>query len=102
LPEMSSPRGEQVGAVFGFTRDMLYLFEDKKPNALICACDHPGPTFRGAVFDAYKGERSEMPVELVGQIPKIQQVLAALGIPVLMCETLDADDVIATVARICA
>src|SRR5258705_6476369 len=33
LPEMSSPHGEQVGAVFGFVRDMLYLIEDKKPNA---------------------------------------------------------------------
>ena len=34
LPEMTSPRGEQVGAVFGFVRDMLYLIEEKKPNAL--------------------------------------------------------------------
>src|SRR5262245_18767958 len=55
LPEMSSPSGEQVGAVFGFTRDMLYLIEGKKPNALICAFDPPGPTFRDALFDAYKG-----------------------------------------------
>ncbi len=43
LPEMSSPRGEQVGAVFGFVRDMLYLIEEKKPDALICAFDLSGP-----------------------------------------------------------
>jgi DNA polymerase-1 len=101
LPEMSSPRGEQVGAVFGFVRDMLYLIEDKKPNALICAFDPPGPTFRDELFAAYKGERSEMPVELVGQISKIERVLAALGIPILMCEGFEADDVLATVARVC-
>src|SRR5436190_17399654 len=99
LPEMSSPRGEQVGAVFGFIRDMLYLIEDKKPNALICAFDPPGPTFRDELFAAYKGERSEMPVELVGQISKIERVLSALGIPILMCEGYEADDVLATIAR---
>src|SRR5262249_23525758 len=71
LPEMSSPRGEQVGAVFGFVRDMLYLIEDKKPDALICAFDLSGPTFRDEIYDAYKAERGEMPEELVGQIPKI-------------------------------
>ncbi len=101
LPEMSSPRGEQVGAVFGFVRDMLYLIEDKQPNALICAFDLPGPTFRDALFEAYKGERSEMPGDLVTQIPKIERVLRAMSIPVLTCEGYEADDVLATLARIC-
>ena len=98
---MSSPGGEQVGAVFGFVRDMLYLIEDKKPNALICAFDLPGPTFRDALFDAYKAERGEMPADLVSQIPKIERVLGAMSIPVLSCEGYEADDVLATIARIC-
>jgi DNA polymerase I len=101
LPEMSSPRGEQVGAVFGFVRDMLYLIEEKKPDALICAFDLSGPTFRSGLYDQYKAERGEMPEELVGQIPKIEQALAALGIPVLTSEGFEADDVLATIARIC-
>ena len=101
LPEMSSPRGEQVGAVFGFVRDMLYLIEEKKPDALICAFDLSGPTFRSALFEAYKADRGEMPDELVGQIPKIYQVLAAMAIPVLACEGYEADDVLATIARLC-
>ena len=61
LPEMSSPRGEQVGAVFGFVRDMLYLIEEKKPDALVCAFDLAGPTFRDELFADYKAERGEMP-----------------------------------------
>lgn len=101
LPEMSSPRGEQVGAVFGFVRDMLYLIEEKKPNALICAFDVSGPTFRDELYEAYKAERSEMPADLVSQIPKIERVLAALSIPVLTCQGYEADDILATVARIC-
>ncbi len=101
LPEMSSPGGEPVGAVFGFVRDMLYLIEDKKPDALICAFDLSGPTFRDELFDAYKAERGEMPEELVSQIPKIERVLEALGIPVLSCQGYEADDVLATLARVC-
>ncbi len=101
LPEMSSPRGEQVGAVFGFIRDMLYLIEEKKPNALICAFDVSGPTFRDELYDAYKAERSEMPADLVSQIPKIERALAALSIPVISCQGFEADDILATIARIC-
>jgi DNA polymerase-1 len=101
LPEMSSPRGEQVGAVFGFVRDMLYLMEEKKPNALLCAFDLPGKTFRDELYDAYKAERGEMPADLVTQIPKIEQVLEAMRIPVITSEGFEADDVIATLARIC-
>jgi DNA polymerase-1 len=101
LPEMSSPRGEQVGAVYGFVRDMLYLIEEKQPDALICAFDLSGPTFRNQMYEAYKAERGEMPDELVGQIPKIERVLDAMSIPVLTCEGYEADDVLATVARLC-
>ncbi|HEX5472116.1 MAG TPA: 5'-3' exonuclease H3TH domain-containing protein, partial [Lacipirellulaceae bacterium] len=101
LPEMSSPRGEQVGAVYGFVRDMLYLIEEKKPDALICAFDVSGPTFRDQLFEAYKAERGEMPEELAGQMPKIKRVLQAFGIPIVTNEGYEADDVLATIARLC-
>jgi DNA polymerase I len=101
LPEMTSPRGEHVAAVYGFVRDMLQLIEQKQPDALICAFDRPGPTFRDALFDRYKADRGAMPEELVGQIPKIEDVLSALAIPVLSLEGFEADDVLATVARLC-
>src|SRR4051812_24308272 len=101
LPEMSSPRGEQVGAVYGFVRDMIYLLEDKKPDALICAFDLSGPTFRNELYDGYKADRSEMPDELVPQISKIERVLEALAIPIISCENYEADDVLATLARMC-
>jgi DNA polymerase-1 len=101
LPEMSSPRGEPVGAVFGFTRDMLYLLEQKQPDVLICAFDMPGPTFRHDLYQAYKADRREMPEALVTQIPKIRDMLAALSIPVLALPGFEADDVLATLARLC-
>ncbi len=101
LPDMTSPRGEHVNAVYGFVRDVLQILEQKQPDAIICALDPPGPTFRDQIFDQYKAGRGEMPEELVGQIPKIEQVLHALGIPVVSRPGFEADDVLATIARLC-
>ena len=99
LPEMSSPSGEPVGAVFGFMRDMLYLLEEKKPDFLICAFDLPGGTFRHELYDQYKAGRGEMPDDLRPQIPAIREMMEALAIPCIDCENYEADDILATIAR---
>ncbi|MEX2091110.1 MAG: DNA polymerase I [Pirellulales bacterium] len=101
LPDMTSPRGEHVNAVYGFVRDILQIIEQKEPDAIICALDPPGPTFRDQIYDRYKADRGSMPEELVGQIPKIEQVLHALAIPVISRPGFEADDVLATMARLC-
>ena len=101
IPEMTSPRGEPVNAVFGFTKDLLKLIEDRRPDALICAFDSPGGTFRNEVYDAYKADRGEMPEELAAQIPKIEQVVEAFAIPKIFAPGFEADDILATIARLC-
>jgi DNA polymerase-1 len=101
IPEMTSPKGEPVAAVYGFTRDVLQLWETRQPDAIFCAFDLPGPTFRHKFYDAYKADRGEMPADLVPQIPQICEVLDALGIPVVTSEGFEADDVLATLARQC-
>jgi len=101
LPEMTSPHGEPVGAVYGFIRDLLQLLETRRPDALLCAFDLPGATFRHELYDGYKADRGEMPADLVSQIPKIREVLGAMGIPMLDSPGFEADDVLATVARRC-
>lgn len=101
MPEMTSPTGEPVNAVYGFVRDLLQLIETRRPDALICAFDLPGPTFRDDLFSEYKADRGEMPEELASQIPKVRDVLGALGIPILSSPGFEADDVLATLARIC-
>ncbi|QDS99675.1 DNA polymerase I [Adhaeretor mobilis] len=99
--DLTSPQGEPVGAVYGFARDMLQLLERKSPTALVCAFDLPGPTFRHDMYDKYKADRSEMPDELRSQIPKIRELVNAMGIPVLDSAGFEADDVLATLARLC-
>ena len=99
LPEMTSPRGEPVSAVFGFTRDMLYLLEEKKPTYLFVAFDAPERTFRHEMYDDYKAQRSEMPVDLVPQFEPIRRMLAGLGVPILELGGFEADDLLATIAH---
>ena len=99
LPEMTSPSGQPVAAVHGFTRDLIDLLEKKKPDYLFCAFDVPGPTFRDELYPEYKAGRKEMPADLQLQIPQIRRMLDALGIPVLELPGYEADDVLATVAR---
>ena len=101
LPEMTSPRGEPVGAVYGFVRDILQILETRRPDALLCAFDLPGPTFRHKLYDAYKADRAKMPADLASQLPKIREVLDALAIPALASPGFEADDVLATVAHQC-
>ncbi len=99
IPEMTSPRGEPVSAVYGFTRDMLYLLEEKKPDYLFIAFDGPERTFRHEKYEAYKATRSEIPVDLVPQFEPIRRLLAGLNAPVLASPGFEADDLLATIAH---
>src|SRR5215831_10022888 len=99
IPEMSSPAGLPTNALYGFTRDLLFVRMDKKPEFLVCAFDVAGPTFRDELYKEYKAHRTPMPDDLCMQIPMIQQVLDAMRIPVLGVSGYEADDVLATVAR---
>ena len=100
LPEMTSPRGEPVAAVYGFARDLLYLLEAKRPDFLFCAFDMPGKTFRHAIYEQYKAQRPAMHEDLVPQIASCHRVVRALGIPALGLASYEADDILATVARV--
>ncbi len=98
LPEMSSPQGTPVAAIYGFTRDLLDIIEKKKADYLLCALDAPGPTFRHEKFADYKANRAEMPADLVPQIPLVRRLLGVMGIPCLELAGYEADDILATIA----
>jgi DNA polymerase I len=79
---MSSPSGLPTNALFGFTRDILFL-RQRKPDYLVCAFDRPEPTFRSDLYTDYKAHREPMPDDLQLQLPLIQQALEGLAVPVL-------------------
>ena len=100
LPPMSSPKGEPVGAVYGFTKDLFGLIERYKPDYLFCAFDLPGQTFRSELYSEYKANRSEMPDDLKPQIGFVHEILEAFNISTLSLPGFEADDIMATVARL--
>jgi DNA polymerase-1 len=102
IPAMSSPSGLPTNALYGFTRDLLFLRGEKKPDYLLCAFDRAEPTFRDQLYREYKANRGPMPTDLSPQIPLILQLLEAMRVPVLSYAGYEADDVIATVATAAA
>jgi DNA polymerase I len=99
IPEMTGPSGQPTNAIFGFTRDLQILRAMPGATYLICALDVSGPAVRNEVFAEYKANRSEIPVDLTPQIPRILDVMEGFGIPALGYSGWEADDVIATVVR---
>jgi len=98
---MSSPSGLPTNALFGFTRDLLFL-RQRQPTYLVCAFDRADPTFRSDIYPEYKAHRAPMPNDLEVQIPLMHQVLDALAIPVLSVAGFEADDILATVGKAAA
>ena len=98
LPEMTSPQGEPVSAVYGFARDLIDIITSRKPDYLFCGMDAAGPTFRHEAFEAYKATRSEMPADLVPQIPLVRRLVQVMRVPLLEQAGFEADDVLATLA----
>ncbi|MGL4987021.1 MAG: DNA polymerase I [Treponemataceae bacterium] len=94
-------RGQNVSAVFGFFRNYLKILKDYKPQFAVAAFDSRIPTFRHKLFEDYKATRPKTPEDLHAQIPVIEDILNALGIPILRCDGYEADDVIATFAKLC-
>src|SRR5947209_2282411 len=83
IREISSPYGLPTNALYGFTRDVLFLRNEKRPDYLLAAFDVAGPTFRDKLFPEYKAHRSPMPDDLQLQIPLIVQMLEAVRVPVV-------------------
>ena len=79
---LTTSKGELVTAVFGFTNIVLRAIQDAKPDRLAVAFDLAKPTFRHERYAEYKATRTRMPDDMREQIPKVREVVKALGIPV--------------------
>jgi len=96
---LKTRRGELVNAVYGFTRILLTVLEDLKPDFLAAAFDLPEPTFRHQEYVGYQLQRPEMDRELAGQIERVYQMAKTLNIPAFTSPSFEADDVIGTLAK---
>ncbi|MDS0139919.1 MULTISPECIES: DNA polymerase I [unclassified Amycolatopsis] len=88
--------GQVTNAVFGFTSMLINLLRDEAPTHLAVAFDLSRKTFRSETYADYKANRSTTPDEFRGQVDLVKEVLDVLGIPSLVKENFEADDIIAT------
>jgi len=93
-----SSSGEPTAGTYGFSRELLRIFEQEKPDYLAVAFD-TGKTFRDAIFPDYKATRAKMPDDLRPQIERIRQIVDAFNIPRLEMEGYEADDVLGSAAH---
>jgi DNA polymerase-1 len=99
IRHLSNSKGFPTNAVYGFTAMLLKVLREEKPDFVAVAFDSRGPTTRNEIFPAYKATRPPMPDDLVPQVPVIRSLVGAFRIAVLEKEGYEADDLLATAAR---
>ncbi|MGX1791752.1 DNA polymerase I [Microbacterium sp. NPDC055312] len=90
---------QHTNAIYGFLSMLVNLIKAEKPTHMAIAFDTSRHSFRTEEYPEYKATRSETPSEFKGQIPLLQDCLAAMSIPVLTQEGVEADDILATLAK---
>ncbi|WP_394279962.1 DNA polymerase I [Microbacterium sp.] len=98
VDNFSTKDGQHTNGIYGFLSMFVNLLKAEKPTHLAVAFDTSRQSFRTRVYEEYKANRSESPAEFKGQIPLLQECLAAMGVPVLTKEDYEADDILATLA----
>lgn len=99
LPRLTNSRGRETGAIRGVISMLRKLQEDYPDSRMIVIFDPRGGTFRDKLYPAYKANRPSMPDELREQIQPIHDIIRLMGIPLLIVDGVEADDVIGTLAR---
>ncbi len=92
--------GKPVGAVLGFSSMLMKMLKDLKAPYIAVIFDAAKKNFRYDIYEDYKANREEAPEDLIPQFPLFRKASEAFGIPALEVEGFEADDLIATYARI--
>jgi DNA polymerase-1 len=99
MPSLTNSKGFPTGAIYGVVNMLSRLLKEYNPEYIAVVFDAKGKTFRHELYEPYKANRKEMPVELIPQIEPIHAIIRALGLPIIMLKGVEADDVIGTLAK---
>jgi len=98
LPPLTNSKGKPTGAVKGVINMMRRLQKDYPQSTVVVVFDAKGKTFRDEIYSDYKAHRPPMPDDLREQIAPIHEIIQAMGLPMLIIDGVEADDVIGTLA----
>jgi DNA polymerase-1 len=99
VKNLSAPNGMPTNAIYGIVNMLKQMQKKYTTTNWVCVFDAKGKTFRDEIYPEYKANRRETPDELKVQFPYIHELIADLGIPVIIQDGVEADDVIATIAK---
>ncbi|MBY0545015.1 MAG: DNA polymerase I [Gammaproteobacteria bacterium] len=99
LPPLVNSKGQPTGAVYGVVNMLRKLKKDYPTPHMAVIFDPKGKTFRDELYPEYKAHRPPMPDELQCQIQPLFDIIRAMGLPLIIVEGVEADDVIGTLAR---
>jgi DNA polymerase-1 len=99
LPPLNNAKGQPTGAVKGVISMLRRLLKDFPESPVAVVFDAKGKTFRDELFAEYKSQRPPMPDDMRPQVQPIKDIVEAMGLPLLVIEGVEADDVIGTLAH---
>ena len=98
LPPLTNKQGEPTGAIYGSVNMLRKLLQDFDTDHVAVIFDSKGKTFRHDMYADYKANRPEMVEELAVQRQPLHDIIRAMGVPLMMQQGVEADDIIGTLA----
>lgn len=100
LPPLTNSSGKPTGAIYGVMNMIRRLIKDFEQSHIAVIFDPKGKTFRDDMFAEYKANRPPMPDDLRSQVEPLMQLIRACGLPLIIVDGYEADDVIGTIAEV--
>jgi DNA polymerase-1 len=100
VPRLTAPDGTPTNVILGVARILLKILREERPDAVVAVFDSREPTPRHALYPDYKANRLKTPEDLAAQIPVVDEMIDALGVPRLSIAGAEADDIIGTLSRL--
>ncbi len=97
--DLRNSAGVPTGAIRVVTSMLKSLVKQYPESPVVVIFDAKGKTFRDEIYSDYKAQRPPMPDDLRSQVEPIHKIVKALGMPLIVEEGVEADDVIGTLAR---
>jgi DNA polymerase-1 len=99
MPSLTNSKGQNTGAIYGVINMLRRMLRDFSGAPVVMIFDAKGKTFRDDLYPEYKAHRPPMPDELREQIAPLHAIVEAMGLPMLIIDGVEADDVIGTLAH---
>ena len=99
LQRLVARDGMPTGAIYGVLNMVRKLLQDEQPDLVAVVFDAKGKTFRNDIYPDYKANRPPMPDDLRVQIEPLHDIIKAQGLPLVVIDDVEADDVIGTLAK---